>query len=170
MIPARCGKIMAVDLGLKTGMALFAEDGRLCWARSHNFGTVTRLKKGVSTLLGQVPGLDLLVLEGGGRLASVWEKEARRRGIGVVLVSADVWRRRFFHPGQRRGKARAKLSAVEAALGIMRRSGVSPALRPRHDAAEAIMAGLWALVELGRIETGPLPGRSGGMKIGLTGC
>ena len=37
--------LLAVDLGLKTGLAVFGEDGKLVRYRSQNYGTVARLKK-----------------------------------------------------------------------------------------------------------------------------
>ncbi len=61
--------LRAIDLGLKTGLALFGEDGRLTWYRSHNFGTSTRLPKGVYGLLGSIEELAWLVLEGSGSIA-----------------------------------------------------------------------------------------------------
>ena len=43
--------LLAVDLGLKTGLALYGEDGKLRWYRSKNFGTTARLKRAVYSLL-----------------------------------------------------------------------------------------------------------------------
>jgi hypothetical protein len=34
-----------VDLGLRSGLALFGSDGRLRWYRSQNFGSQSRLKR-----------------------------------------------------------------------------------------------------------------------------
>jgi len=66
--------LLAVDLGLKTGLALFAEQGSLLWYRSHNFGTTERLKRAVPKLLDEIPELAALVIEGGGKLAVIWDR------------------------------------------------------------------------------------------------
>ena len=72
--------LLAVDLGLRAGLALYGNDGRLRWYRSHNFGNMTRLKRGVYTILNELPTLHWLVLEGGGPLALIWRKEAENSG------------------------------------------------------------------------------------------
>jgi len=82
--------LLAVDLGLKTGLALYGEDGRLIWYRSHNFGTTERLRRGAHGILKEIPGLAALVIEGGGNLAVVWEKEARQRGLLVRRIGSEV--------------------------------------------------------------------------------
>ena len=81
--------LLAVDLGIKTGLALYGRDGRLVWYRSRNFGTADRLRRAVHGLLNELADLDWLVLEGGGPLYHVWEREAQRRGISVRQVSAE---------------------------------------------------------------------------------
>jgi hypothetical protein len=37
--------LLAVDAGVRTGLALLDRDGRLVWCRSHNLGNTARLKK-----------------------------------------------------------------------------------------------------------------------------
>ncbi len=86
------GSLFAVDLGLKTGLALYGQDGKLRWYRSKNFGTAARLKRGVITLLNSIPDISLLVLEGGGSLATIWEREAKRITIPVKRIAAEDWR------------------------------------------------------------------------------
>jgi hypothetical protein len=39
--------LLAVDLGPRSGLALFGSEGRLRWYRSRNFGTQSRLKPAV---------------------------------------------------------------------------------------------------------------------------
>jgi hypothetical protein len=51
------GALLAVDLGLKTGLALYTGDGRLRSYRSHNFGSVPRMRKEVYRILTHVPEL-----------------------------------------------------------------------------------------------------------------
>ena len=68
------GSLLAVDLGLKSGLALFNRDGTLAWYRSHNFGSRERLKRGIPGILETIPDISAIVMEGGGNLATVWEK------------------------------------------------------------------------------------------------
>ena len=82
------GSLLAVDLGLRTGLALYGADGRLRWYRSQNFGTATRLRRAVHGVLRELPEVRWLVLEGGGNLAEIWTREAERIGITVHRISA----------------------------------------------------------------------------------
>ncbi|MFP2910942.1 hypothetical protein ACLESD_39085, partial [Pyxidicoccus sp. 3LFB2] len=69
-------RLLAVDLGLRSGLAVYGRDGRLCEYRSQNFGSQSRLKRAVPSVLHGVGPLAWLVLEGGGPVADVWEREA----------------------------------------------------------------------------------------------
>jgi len=147
--------LLAVDLGLRTGYALYGRDGRLRWARSKNFGTAARLRRGAAGLLDEVPDLAWLVLEGGGALADLWEKEARRRGIEVVRVSAEQWRRALLYPRERENARSAKRNAGALARRVLRECGAPSASPLRHDAAEAVLAGLWGLLRVGWLDRLP---------------
>ncbi len=134
---------------MRTGLAAFGRDGRLRWVRSQNFGNPSRLRRGVGTLLGEMGGVERLVLEGGGRLADVWKAEAKKRGLPVRVVDAEVWRRALLYPRERRDAATAKASAGDLARRIITWSGVGGVTSLRHDAAEAVCVGLWATVQEG---------------------
>ena len=149
------GSLLAVDLGLKTGLALFTGDGRLIWYRSHNYGTTERLKRGVPGVLDAISDLAVLVIEGGGNLAGVWEKEAARRGIAVVRIGAEEWRGAFLLPREQRSGADAKRHAGELARTVITWAAATRPTALRHDTAEAIMIGLWGLVHLGWLEELP---------------
>ena len=140
--------LLAVDLGLRAGLALYGNDGRLRWYRSHNFGNMTRLKRGVYTILQEIPTLRWLVLEGGGPLALIWRKEAERRGIGVIGVSAEQWRAVLLSARQQRSGVAAKESADTLARTLIDWSGADRPTALRHDAAEAILIGLWGVIEV----------------------
>ena len=143
------GSLLAVDLGFKTGLALFAENGRLLWYRSHNFGTTERLRHGVPGILNAVSDLTALVIEGGGNLAIVREKEAERRGINLIRISAEKWRQLFLYDREQRSGTDAKKYAGEMARRVIAWSAAPRPTALRHDAAEAIMSGLWGLLHLG---------------------
>jgi hypothetical protein len=149
-------KLLAVDLGLKTGFALYGEDGKLIWYRSHNFGTTERLRRGAHGILKELPDLAGLVIEGGGNLAVVWEKEAAQRGILVRKIGSEVWRELFLFPRERRSGPEAKKHAGEIARKIIDWSGAARPSSLRHDAAEAILIGLWGVIQFGWLTAVPL--------------
>lgn len=49
--------LLAVDVGVRTGIALYGGDGRLRWYRSHNLGSANRLKRALPTLIGDGTGV-----------------------------------------------------------------------------------------------------------------
>ena len=151
----RMGTLLAVDLGLRTGLALYGEGGRLVWYRSQNFGTATRLRRAVHGVLHELPDLRWLVLEGGGNLAEIWEREAARRGVEVRRISAEVWRQSLFHPREQRTGARAKTSADPFARRVIEWSGAARPTSLRHDAAEAILIGFWGALHVGLLDAVP---------------
>ncbi len=140
-----CPKLLAVDCGLKTGLALFTLNGRLLWYRSHNFGSRARLKKAAWSILKEIEGLSHLVIEGGGELAEIWVKEGTKRGLSVQLVQAEQWRKDLLLPRQRHTGKQAKQVADELAREIIDKSGAAKPTSLRHDAAEAILFGCWAI-------------------------
>lgn len=141
--------LLAVDLGIRTGLALYNPDGKLVWYRSHNFGAQGRLKRGAHGILNDIPALDLLVLEGGGSLAELWSREGEKRGLAVQLVTAEVWRQRLLLPRQQTSGAKAKQHADELARRVILWSGAPRPTSLRHDAAEAILVGLWGVLDAG---------------------
>lgn len=147
--------LLAVDLGLRTGLALYNDTARLVWARSHNFGTAGRLRRGVYGILSEVPDPAWIVIEGGGALADPWLKEAQRRSIGVRQVSAEAWREALLLPRERRTGAAAKQHAETLARAIMAWSEVTPPRTLRHDAAEAVLVGLWGVLQVGWLDGVP---------------
>jgi hypothetical protein len=147
--------LLAVDLGLRTGLALYGPDGRLVWYRSQHFGTRASLRRGAHGLLDAEPDVSLMVLEGGGPIADIWGREAGRRGIPVRRIAAADWRGRFFDPKDRRGRDRSKLSADELARRVIGWSGLPRPTSLRHAAAEAILVGLWGVLEAGWLERQP---------------
>jgi len=146
-VATRCAPpwLLAVDCGLRTGLALYAEDGRLLWYRSHHLGSRAHLKRAVSRILGELRGLHSLVVEGGGTLAEVWLKEAARQGVAARQVHAEQWRSALLLPRQQRSGRQAKQVADDLAREIIAKSGAAKPTSLRHDAAEAILVGWWAL-------------------------
>jgi hypothetical protein len=78
--------LLAVDFGLRTGLALYGPDGRLLWCRSQHFATRAALRRGAHGLLDASPNVAHLVLEGGGPIADIWSREVEHRGIAVLTI------------------------------------------------------------------------------------
>ena len=141
--------LLAVDAGLRTGLALLDRRGRLQWCRSHNLGTMVRLKKAAARVLFELPLLEYLVVEGGGQIAGVWENAAARRGLPCMVIQAHEWRADFLLPREMASGDRAKAAACALVARVVRGEGWSSPTTPGHDAAEAALVGLWAAVRLG---------------------
>jgi hypothetical protein len=141
--------LLAVDLGLRAGLALYGDDGRLRWYRSQNFGTLTRLRRAAHRIFHELPDLQWLVIEGGGTLAESWQKEAARRELQVIQTSAETWRQQLLYPRQQRTGVDAKQHADHLARSIIDWSDAPRPTSLRHDAAEAILIGLWGVMKVG---------------------
>ena len=147
--------LLAVDLGLKTGLALYGQEGKLIWYRSKNYGTTARLKRDVNNLLGSIPALIYIVVEGDRGLSEIWEREAVRRDIPFRQINAEHWRQKLLYAREQKSGPKAKLNADFLARNIITWSGLKGPTSLRHDAAEAIMIGLWAVIELGWLKSIP---------------
>jgi hypothetical protein len=142
-----------VDLGLRTGLAIYGPDGRLKSYRSKHFGSNSELRRGVSTIVNECPPLAWVWLEGGGDLALIWEKQAAFRGIQYHQIQADDWRKALMLPRQQRSGPKAKSEADGLARNVIAWSGAPrPKGALKHDAAEAILVGLHGALEVGLLE------------------
>ena len=141
--------LLAVDVGVRTGIACWGDDGRLRWYRSHNYGSLARLRRALPALLADPPDLARVVLEGGGPIAEAWAHEAERRAIEVQRVSAEGWRSLFLLPREQRSGAQAKEVAGRLARRVIDWSGARRPTSLTHDAAEAILVGLWGAMSAG---------------------
>ena len=141
--------LLAVDLGLRTGLAAFDRSGALLWHRSRHLRDMATLKRWIHGLLRQLPHTEALVLEGGGPVAHAWKNAAERRGLRVIELAAEDWREELLYPRQRRSGEQAKAVSQNLAREIAAKSGLPRPATLRHDAAEAILAGVYALQLLG---------------------
>lgn len=147
--------LLAVDLGLKTGLALYEHDGRLSWYRSKNYGSTQRLRKDIKNMISSIPGLSYIVVEGDRRLAEYWEREAVRFGIPVRNINAEHWRKTLLYQREQKSGFQAKLHADMIARKVICWSRLKGSTSLRHDAAEAIMIGLWAVIDQGWLPSVP---------------
>lgn len=140
--------LLAVDLGLRTGFALYSEEGKLVRYWSSHFANKAQLRKCTHKFLKDIPGLTFVVVEGGGDLELPWASAAEKLGLNYTRLSAERWRKLFFYKKNRKGSKKAKESADKVARQVIDWSGAKKPTSLRHDAAEAIMIGLWAVHEM----------------------
>ncbi|GAU08317.1 hypothetical protein [Desulfoplanes formicivorans] len=144
--------LLAVDIGLRTGLAAYDASGDLLVYASRHFASPGRLAKGLWAMLGTYPNLTHLVLEGGGHIASLWERTAWKKQIQVMRITAETWRPDLLTSRQRRSGREAKRTALVKAREIIARSTAKAPTSLRHDAAEAILIGHWAVTHLGWVQ------------------
>jgi hypothetical protein len=133
-------------------MAVYGNDGRLQRYRSQHYATQGTLKRALPGILDALPSVTTLVIEGGGALLGVWEREAARRALDVIRVSADEWRPALLIPREHRSASVAKRTAGQLARRIIAWSDAPRPTSLRHDAAEAILIGLWGAMRMGWID------------------
>lgn len=142
--------LLAVDLGVRSGFAVYGEDGRLLRYWSQNFGSASRLRRAVpGVLAGQGDGLCWLIAEGSRSLGQIWQRSAEKLDLQVRVIGAETWRRRLLLDRHQRSGEEAKRWADRLARKVIRWSDAPRPTSLRHDAAEAILIGLWGALELG---------------------
>lgn len=140
-------RLLAIDLGYKCGFAYFDGEGRLDRYGSTNFGNRSRFKRGAYQLVADAgSSLQVIVVEGDSSLAAVFEKLANKRDVDLVQVSPRTWRRELLLPRQMRSGADAKEAADALAREVISWSELPGPTSLRHDAAEAILIGLWGCI------------------------
>ncbi len=140
--------LLAVDAGLRTGFALYGGDGRLCWYRSVHYGSVASLKRGVSRILKSIEDLKWLIIEGEGDIVDKWIHEAKRKKIPVRIVTGETWWEKLLYLRERRSTVMAKKHADGIARQVITWSGIGRPTSMQHDVAEAILIGLWGVLEV----------------------
>ncbi len=149
----REGGVLAIDLGLRTGLALLDRRGRVCWYHAQHFASRSALKRQVYGTLAPLRPLDEVVMEGDGALAAIWGKLPEKKwAIPTTLIQAHTWRDALMIPRQReRGGSLAKQYAQQMAAELIAWSQIAkaPTGPLRHDAAEAILIGAWACAQRG---------------------
>ena len=144
--------LLAVDAGLRCGLALFdLTTGTLRWFRSHNFGSVPRLRRASASLINEIPDLVACVIEGGGMIADPWMKELAFRRIDYRQISAEQWRPGMLLSRQRRNGSDAKKAAMTSARNSIAHAADKRAKSLTDDTAEAILIGEWALINVAEL-------------------
>src|SRR5215217_8396927 len=96
-----------------------------------------------------------VVLEGGGPLAEHWATASERNGSHVRRVSAEEWRALFLLQREQRSGDQAKRVADTIARRVVDWSDAARPTSLRHDAAEAILIGLWGVIRVGWLKAIP---------------
>jgi len=148
--------LLAIDAGVKIGLALYSRPANLIWYRSHNMGSVNSLRKAAAHLIHAKEGLSVIVIEGGGPVAEAWKKEALRCGLQVIMTDAGEWRKEMLYQREYRNSDLAKQTAIALSRQIIEKSEAPSMNFPKHDAAEAILIGLWGCKKAGWIDELPL--------------
>ena len=145
--------LLAIDLGVKTGLAMYSSDGRLLWYRSHNYGNKARLKKAIPNILGEDEELRYVVIEGGGPLLKIWAQETERKNIELIKTMADEWRQDILLAREQRKGTDAKHNALIYAKQVIENLVSHRATSLTDDAAEAILIGLWGMLKVGWVRS-----------------
>ncbi len=147
--------LLAVDAGLHTGLALYSRDSKLLWYRSHHLADQQKLKRLIATLLRSAPLPTHIYLEGGGPLAELWQRETLKLERVFVQLHAGQWREQLFYARQHNSGRVAKQNALKMATGVIDSLSHKKPTGLRHDTAEAILIGLYGLLDLGWLECWP---------------
>ena len=147
--------LLAIDLGVKTGLALFNDSGRLVWYRSHNYGNKRRLKSNIPEIFHSIPDLSIICIEGGGPIADLWKSMAVRHQLETYQVFAEEWRKELFYEREILNGEMAKQNAIDMARKVVVWSGINKPTAMRHDTAEAILVGLWGVLKAGWLNNLP---------------
>ena len=83
-------------------------------------------------------------------------REAAAREVPVRWVSAEQWRELLFYPREHRSGEIAKRRADDMARRVIEWSGARRPTSLRHDAAEAILVGLWGVLQVGWLRDLPV--------------
>jgi hypothetical protein len=96
--------LLAIDAGVKTGLALFSRPDKLIWYRSHNMGSVNGLRKAAYNLIHSIENLTCIAVEGGGPVAVAWIKEAGKQNIKIISTDAGEWRKQLLFSADQSSK------------------------------------------------------------------
>lgn len=147
--------LVAVDLGLRSGLAVYGDDGKLRAFRSVHFASMAALKRGVFGLLQQAEGLEWVVVEGDRRMGDVWASAAEKQGARTQRVSPETWRAQLLLAREMRSGALAKEHADTLARRVVEWSGARRPTSLSPDVAEAILIGLWGVIHAGWLHVPP---------------
>jgi hypothetical protein len=144
--------LLAVDLGIKTGLAMYGSDRKLYWFRSRNFGSAARLRRAIPWLLNQQEDLAYVIIEGGGPLLKIWNAELEKRNLDVIRIMADHWRNELLYVREQKNRTDAKAHAIYYAARVIEKMADHKPTSLDNNAAEAVLIGLYGMQKLSWID------------------
>ena len=146
--------LLAVDLGLRTGTAIFDSKGSVLAIESYRFNDHDSLDRGLTEIL-STHAITHVVIEGEDRkLYYIWRKAIENfEGIQLARVVADDWRRMLLLKKEMRDARKAKSAAGLIAKQILKNNEKLQGKKLSADAAEALLVGLYAVRVLGWVKT-----------------
>ena len=157
-IDSRPRRLLAVDLGLRTGAALFDHNGKILRVSSCHFVNPDALKQGLVDLI-MKSGVTHVVIEGEDRkLYNIWKKaiEQLPGDVNIARVIADDWRKDFLLKKERMNAFKAKEAASLIAKQFLVGTEYETA-KLSVDAHEAVLIGHHSLRVLGWVDSSSLP-------------
>ncbi|MDX9721984.1 MAG: hypothetical protein RBU37_14650 [Myxococcota bacterium] len=136
-------QLVAVDLGLRVGVAAFEQPGELLWAMTQHLSKRKQMERLAWAVFRRCGAVRHVVVEGDPRLGVIWERLAQREGASYLCVSAELWRPAMLLERERRSGSQAKRVAERMANALSRGPD-----KLSHDAAEAVLLGLWACAQV----------------------
>lgn len=157
-IDSRPRRLLAVDLGLRTGAALFDHNGKILRVDSCRFIDPAALKEGLIDLILK-SGVTHVVIEGEDRkLYNIWKKaiEQLPGDVNIARVIADDWRKDFLLKKEQMNALKAKEAASLIAKQFLVGTEYETA-KLSVDAHEAVLIGHYSLRVLGWVDASSLP-------------
>ena len=142
--------LFSLDLGLRFGWALYTQELDLIAYGSRHCGSVAQFKALAYSSIKRLPHDSHVYVEGGGPLLKYWRNPAEKRSLYFRSVHAEQWRSDTLpitHQYHVRGTV-MKAEAIKRARPLILAQSGKRAKTLRHDAAEAILMGWWALYQI----------------------
>jgi hypothetical protein len=146
----RC--LLAVDLGLRTGTAVFDRNGSVVAVDTWRFHDPESLDLGLKEIL-TAHNITHVVIEGEDRkLFYIWRRAIEKfEGVHLARVVADDWRRMLLSKKEMRDARKAKSAAGLIAKQVLKDNEDLRDKKLSSDAAEALLVGRYAVRVLGWI-------------------
>lgn len=137
-------KVLAVDLGLRFGVAVYDDQGALTWCGSHHVRRRADLRHAAAVFIRRYRP-EWIVSEGDTALARIWERAGTIVGARSVRVGPEQWRRELLMTRGTASSRKAKEASIRAARERLAAGPFALKHRLNDDCAEAVLIGAWAV-------------------------
>ena len=141
--------LLALDLGLRFGWATYTQERSLIAYGSQHCAGRSQLKRLAYQAIQRLPLDSYVFVEGGGSLLKLWQTPTERRLLNFYALHAEEWRIEVLAFKHRQRSTDAKTEAIKQARPLIFSQSGQRSTSLRHDAAEAILMGWWALYRIG---------------------